>query len=68
MEEFTVITMTASNGVKLYFGATDDGKFKWTERQYDGIWFSEESKATEFASNYFKKFNDWQIESVSIKI
>lgn len=67
MEEFAVITMIASNGVKLYFGATDDGNFKWTQKKYDGIWFSEESKAIEFASNYFKKFNDWKIESVSIK-
>lgn len=68
MEEFTVITMIASNGVKLYFGATDNGEFKWTQKKYDGIWFSEESKAIEFASNYFKKFNDWKIESFSIKI
>lgn len=62
MEIFETITINR-NGVKLYLKANGD-KYKWTTNKNSAIWF-EPLKAKEFAVNYFKGCNDWEIEDVN---
>lgn len=65
MHEFYIIKI---KNKKVYLMVDDNGKVKWTNKKNDGLWFSEENEATSFASNHFKRFENWTVEKLEINI
>ena len=68
IEEFYVITARAKNGKKIYFGAEDEGGYRWNFSRNDAIWFESIEQAEYFAENYFTVFKDYSVESFSFKL
>ena len=67
MEYFSLIIMKTKDNKTLYLGEKGNG-YGWSYNYDEAIWFETDEQAKAFAKGYFKKFNDWSIESILYNI
>ena len=65
---FYAITMQTKTDKTLYLMSGANGGFNWTFDYEECIWFETENEANNFASDYFKNFNNWKIKEVYANI
>lgn len=65
MNQFEVITMLTKTGKTLYLEMIDT-KGVWTFKIEDACYFESEMQARHFANKYFKRFDDWQVETITV--
>lgn len=63
IESFFVVKI---KGKKCYLMVDDTGQKKWTNNKNDSLCFNNEHEANEFAKNYFKKFDNWEISIIDV--
>lgn len=66
-ETFYLITMTSKNNKTLYLGEQGK-KLGWSFNYNEGLWFNFYSEAENFAKDYFKHFDKWEIKEIEYKI
>lgn len=67
MENFVVITMLTKTDKTLYLEMID-GKAVWTFNKADACYFEHITQAEKFAKKWFKHFNGWNIEPISVNL
>lgn len=67
-EYFYIITMKTKENTKLYLAADIGNSCKWLFDKNESIWFETYQDAEKFSNQYFKNFNKYTIEEISIMI
>lgn len=67
MEIFFRIFMNTKFNGKLYLRADKGNSCKW-DKKSKAIWFNTYSEAEKFCKQYFKNFNNYQIEEFEYNI
>ena len=49
----------------VYLMVNDGGKYVWTNKKSNALYFQTEKNATDLAKKYFKKFSNWEVSEVS---
>lgn len=62
-EYFSVITMKTKNNKILYLGEQGN-KLGWSFDYNEAIWFNTFEEAENFAKDYFKYFDKWEVKEV----
>lgn len=61
---FYTLTMKTYNNKTLYLKSGIGNGCEWTFNKQEAIWFETDKEAIEFAKQYFKNFDKYQVEGL----